>query len=242
MSTTKIPSATILRLSIYQNYLKGLMDAGTSVISSKELARQTNVNPAQLRKDLSYFGRFGVRGVGYDVSKLLTNIKGILHRNTTRDMILVGANCIGLALLEHKQFEKNGYSFVAVFDPDTDNQGKKVAGEYVVAPVEGLSTTVKERGVELGVLAVEQEKAQQVADMMVEAGIRGILNFTPCRLKVPGHVAVQYVDFTVLLDTLSYAVSSAMEQCQAGTRKKETQSWDRNHAWPALQFQFQSHS
>ncbi len=230
-SKTKIPAATILRLSIYHRYLKSLKEDGTDVVSSAELAEYTNVNPAQLRKDLSYFGRFGVRGVGYDVSKLIGRIRVILGLEKEWNMALVGAGNIGMALLQHKQFEVQGYRFVAVFDQDPTKIGKEVAPGLFVSPLENLPEFMHQKNVDLAVLAVPTQEAQAVADTAVAAGIKGILNFAPVRLKVSGDVAVQNVDFTVLLDTLTYAVSAG-EDSRDMYHLKQKKSWSRTHSWP----------
>ncbi len=228
---TKIPAATILRLSIYHRYLKNLEEDGTDVVSSAELASHTNVNPAQLRKDLSYFGRFGVRGVGYDVSKLSNRIRVILGLEKEWNMALIGAGNIGKALLQHKQFEAQGYRFVAAFDHDPEKIGKKIRQGMVVRPLKNLGRFMRTRGIDLAVMAVSTRHAQEVVEQVVEAGIKGVLNFAPVRLKVPGDVAVQNVDFTVLLDTLTYALSTVSVSRDSYSLEAK-KNWSRIHSWP----------
>jgi redox-sensing transcriptional repressor len=206
LNETKIPQATILRLSIYYRYLQSIISQGIDVVSSNELAQQTNVNPAQLRKDLSYFGKFGVRGVGYDIPKLLNNLKNILGLNKERKMALVGLGHIGLALIQDKCFERGGYKFDVVFDLEENNVGKNIE-IFQVYSLDELSEAINEKGIEFGVIAVENEMAQNVADAFVKAGLKGILNFSSVRLNVPDDVHVRYADFTVLLDTLTFSIS-----------------------------------
>lgn len=206
MNNKKIPKATVLRLSIYHRYLQGLLRNGTHVISSADLAHSTNVNPAQLRKDLSYFGKFGVRGVGYQVAQLVLRIQNILGLGKEWRMALVGVNHIGQALLQYNQFEKRGYNFVAAFDLDEINAGQKI-GNLFIKPINALDEAVEKDAIDFGVITVSNERAQEVANALVRAGIKGILNFSAVRLDVPGGIDVRNIDFTVLLDTMTYTIS-----------------------------------
>lgn len=206
----KIPKATVLRLSVYHRNLQGLLRKGTHIISSADLAHYTNVNPAQLRKDLSYFGKFGVRGVGYKVDQLAMRIQDILGLSKQWQMVLMGANQIGQALLQYSQFEKRGYNFVAAFDLDDINIGRSI-GNIPVRPINTLEDIIRDNGIELGVIAVPSEKAQDAADMLVKAGIKGILNFSFSRITVPANIDIRNVDFTILLDTMTYTISQRNE-------------------------------
>ena len=206
MNNKKIPKATVLRLSMYHRYLQGLLRSGTYVISSADLAHSTNVNPAQLRKDLSYFGKFGVRGVGYQVEQLVLRIQNILGLGKEWRMALVGVNYIGQALLQYNQFEKRGYNFVAAFDVDEINIGQKIANLYI-KPIIELNDIVEQDNIDFGVITVSNEQAQEVANALVNAGIKGILNFSAARLNVPDDIDVRNIDFTVLLDTMTYTIS-----------------------------------
>ena len=231
---TKIPTATILRLSIYHRYLQSLMEHGTQVVSSAQLANGTNVNAAQLRKDLSYFGRFGVRGVGYNVAKLLEQIKDILGLSKSWNMALVGAGNIGRALLQHKHFKNHGYNFVHVFDKAPSRIGKEIIPGMKVYHINKLEEVTKIIPIDLAVLAVPASEAQEMADIVINAGIHGILNFAPIRLKVPKYVALQHVDFTTLLDTLTYTLSSKeKKERQASISEQEKQSirWNTRPSW-----------
>jgi len=238
LNKSKIPAATISRLSIYHRYLKGLVEKGTSMVSSNELAKQTNVNPAQLRKDLSYFGRFGIRGVGYNVSKLSQQIKKILGLEKTWNLALVGTDCIGQALLEHQQFKKNGYNFVAVFDVRKDNVGKSIGDNLVIHPLEKLPSICRNNDIDLGVIAVRPEEAQEVADRMIDAGIFGILCFSTNRLKIPPNIAIQYVDFTALLDTLTYNISKPENCVPENAPPNLPSEQDEDHSWPAIRLRY----
>ncbi len=237
VSKPKIPAATIIRLSVYQRYLKKLLARGVKVVSSNELASQANVNPAQLRKDLSYFGRFGVRGVGYGVASLLQSISNILGVMEERTIILVGTGPIAHALIRQPGFSQQGYRFEAVFDVDEKNVGQPFEQGLKVKSLDELPEFVKETPVELAVLAVPSEKTQEAADKLVECGIRGILNFSPTRIKVPRGVSVQYVDFTILLDSLTYNISQNKKEEQEVEENSEIPKlkWGREHSWPIVQ-------
>ncbi len=238
MSKAKIPAATIIRLSVYQRYLKKLLARGVKVVSSNDLAKQANVNPAQLRKDLSYFGRFGVRGVGYSVSTLLNSISNILGVMDERTVVLVGTGPIAQALIRQPGFSQQGYHFAAVFDIDKKNVGQEFEEDLVVQHLDELSDFVKESPVELAVVAVPSDRTQEVADRLVECGIRGILNFSPNRIKVPRGVSVQYVDFTILLDSLTYNISRHKKEEEEQKEEKAAfpkLKWGREHSWPVVQ-------
>ncbi len=238
MGKAKIPAATIIRLSVYQRYLKKLLARGVKVVSSNDLAKQANVNPAQLRKDLSYFGRFGVRGVGYSVSTLLNSIANILGVMDERTVVLVGTGPIAQALIRQPGFSQQGYRFAAVFDIDERNVGQAIEENMVVRHLDELSDLVKENPVELAVVAVPSDRTQEVADKLVKCGIRGILNFSPNRIKVPRGVSVQYVDFTILLDSLTYNISRHKKEEEEQTEDKAAfpkLKWGREHSWPVVQ-------
>ena len=241
MKENKIPAATILRLSIYYRFLQELLQENIQVVSSAQLAKHTNVNPAQLRKDLSYFGRFGVRGVGYDVAKLAEQISVILGLEKTWKMALIGVGNIGTALLKHKRFNEHGYTIVAAFDANPELAGMKTSTDITIQPISELETTIKDKDIDIAIIAVPPEAAQQVADKVVKAGIRGILNFAPVRLKVPADVSIQHVDFTILLDTLSYSLaqsSANRETSQKDHSFKHIQGWSRAHSWPVANANF----
>ncbi len=208
MKFAKIPMATINRLSIYLRNLDELMANDVEVISSERLAKQCGVNPAQIRKDLAYFGEFGVRGVGYRVKDLYSQIKEILGLNRPWNMALFGVGNLGSALIRHANFLKHGYRFVAAFDLDPEKIGKRLPNGLVIEHVDRFEELVKERNVEMGIIAVPPASAQSVANQLILAGINGILNFSPVQIQVPDCCRVENVDFSIKLDNLAYHISS----------------------------------
>ena len=208
MKFAKIPMATINRLSIYLRNLDELMTNDVEVISSERLAKQCGVNPAQIRKDLAYFGEFGVRGVGYRVKDLYSQIKEILGLNRPWNMALFGVGNLGSALIRHANFLKHGYRFVAAFDLDQEKIGKSLPNGLVIEHVDRFEELVKELNVEMGIVAVPPASAQSVANQLILAGINGILNFSPVQIQVPDCCRVENVDFSIKLDNLAYHISS----------------------------------
>lgn len=209
MKFAKIPMATINRLSIYLRNLDELMTNDVEVISSERLAKQCGVNPAQIRKDLAYFGEFGVRGVGYRVKDLYSQIKEILGLDRKWNMALFGVGNLGSALVRHANFLKHGYRFVAAFDVNSDKIGKELPNGLIIEHVDRFEEVVKERNVEMGIIAVPPASAQSVANQLILAGINGILNFSPVQIQVPDCCRVENVDFSIKLDNLAYHISSS---------------------------------
>lgn len=204
---TKIPDATIERISIYSRPLEKLWEQGTLVISSEQLAKLCKVNPAQVRKDLSHFGEFGVRGIGYGVQDLLMEIKRILVSDREWKLGLVGLGDMGMALLSHENFSKRGYRFAAVFDMDPQRIGETLPTGLIIQAMDQLAPLTQSLGIEVGVIATAPSQAQAVADMFVKAGIKAILNFSPIKLRQPEHCLMENVDFSVRLDNLAYHLS-----------------------------------
>ncbi|MFZ5585257.1 MAG: redox-sensing transcriptional repressor Rex [Thermodesulfobacteriota bacterium] len=208
MKYLKIPAATITRLSIYSRALEGMVDDGTPVVSSKALAEMCGVNPAQIRKDLAYFGQFGVRGVGYFVKELLFDIKKILGLNKEWSLAIVGMGNLGCALLAHQNFAKQGYRFVAAFDNDVMKVGRKLASGLLIHSIDEIGRVCRETGAEIGVLCIPPEKAQEVANRLLEVPVKAILNFAPVQIQAPDGFKVENVDFTVKLDNLAYHLTA----------------------------------
>jgi redox-sensing transcriptional repressor len=204
MKFSKIPTATITRLSIYSRYLEVMAQEDVKIIASDKLAEKCGINPAQIRKDLAYFGEFGIRGVGYFVKELLFEIKRILGLNKTWKMALVGIGNLGSALLAHQNFIRQGYEFAAVFDVDPAKVGRRLPSGQVIYHLDELERVVKENNIEIGVIATPANRAQAVALSLIEAGVKAILNFAPTQLQVTEGMAVENVDFTVKLDNLAY--------------------------------------
>lgn len=208
MKFAKIPMATISRLSIYSRTLQELMEEEVDVISSERLAKQCAVNPAQIRKDLAYFGEFGVRGVGYRVGDLLNQIKEILGLNRPWNLGMVGVGNLGSALIRHANFLRHGYVFTAAFDVDPQKVGRRLPSGVVIKHLEDVDEVVKDRDVHVGVITTPSSAAQSVANQLVLAGINGILNFAPIQIQVPNCCHVENVDFTIKLDSIAYHLSS----------------------------------
>lgn len=207
MKFAKIPMATINRLSIYMRTLQELLEDEVDVISSERLAKQCGVNPAQIRKDLAYFGEFGVRGVGYRVSDLVNQIKEILGLNRPWNLAMVGLGNLGSALIRHGNFIKHGYIFTAAFDTDPQKVGKRLPNGLTINHVDELEEVIKEREVHIGIIATTASAAQSVANQLVLGGINGILNFAPVQIQVPDCCHVENVDFTIKLDAIAYHLS-----------------------------------
>lgn len=208
MKDLSIPAIAIARLSVYARNLESLAKRGVEVVSSGRLAEICGVNPAQIRKDLAYFGQFGVRGVGYYVKELLIEIGKILGMDREWRLGLVGVGNLGSALLRHAYYEKQGYVFVAAFDRKPQRIGAKI-GDVEVSPMDALDRVAREKGMEIGVIAVKPDWAQAAADMLVKANVLGIMNFSPVQLQCPPRVCVENVDYSLKLDVLTYKLTSA---------------------------------
>jgi len=208
----KIPEETIRRLSRYLRYLEEVKENGKKGISSAQLATKCMVNSPLVRKDLSYFGKFGIRGVGYHVDDLLYDIKQILGLSKEWRMAVIGIGDLGSSLLAYKDFLKHNYQIVAAFDIDPSKVIGRVS-EKLGKPVEVLhinriKEVTKERKIEIGIITTPPSEAQNAANMLVEAEVRGILNFAPAQITVPEGYMVKDVFFTTILDNLSYLLSN----------------------------------
>ena len=198
-----IPEATVARLPVYLRALTALADVGTATCSSEELAASTGVNSAKLRKDLSYLGSYGTRGVGYDVTYLRSQIARQIGVTQDWPVVIVGIGNLGHALANYSGFRSRGFRVVALLDADPHRQDEVVAG-VDVRPFKDLDRIVREHGVAIGVIATPALAAQNVADRMVTAGITSILNFAPAVLSVPDGVDVRKVDLSIELQILAY--------------------------------------
>jgi redox-sensing transcriptional repressor len=198
-----IPEATVARLPIYLRALTALAEEGIATCSSEELAAAAGVNSAKLRKDLSYLGSYGTRGVGYDVAYLRYQIARQIGVTQDWPVAIVGIGNLGHALANYSGFRTRGFQVVALLDADESRQAETVAGVQV-RPFDHLEQIVREHGVAIGVIATPAVAAQGVADRMVAAGIRSILNFAPIVLSVPPGVDVRKVDLSIELQILAY--------------------------------------
>lgn len=203
--TRKIPQSTVRRLSHYLRSLEGFEgDGGT--VSSVELAARGQTTAAQVRKDLSHFGSFGKRGLGYQVDELRARLRQILGVDRPWRVALVGAGRIGRALYEYPAFRERGYDCVAIFDADPDKVGARWGG-LTIRSAEEFEDVVREQDIELVILAVPVESAQEMARRAVDVGVKGILNFAPVRLNVPPRIPVQDVNLVMELEALSFAIT-----------------------------------
>ena len=203
----KISESAVRRLSLYLRLLQEADAAGAETISSGELAERGGTTSAQVRKDLSLFGSFGKRGLGYSVPELLSRIRAILGLQSTWRVALVGAGKLGSALFSYRDFEARGFHIRAVFDSDPRKVGTRW-GSLQVRADEEIDALVRAEAIDMAIVAVPADAAQQVVDRLVKAGVRGILNFAPVRLRVPRGVALKNVDVTLELEGLSFALNS----------------------------------
>lgn len=201
----KISESAVRRLSLYLRFLQEAAATGAETISSGELARRGGTTSAQVRKDLSLFGSFGKRGMGYSVRELLREIRSILGLTRPWNVAVIGAGRLGSALSSFRDFEARGFDIRAVFDADPAKIGQSWGGLTVLAD-EAMDQTLREQNVDIAIVAVPAEAAQGVVDRVVAAGVKAVLNFAPARLRVPRGVTLRNVDVTLELEGLSFAL------------------------------------
>lgn len=206
MKAKYIPRATIKRLAIYIQALETLLNGGVKLISSDPLAKACDVNASQVRKDFAYFGEFGIRGVGYQVEDLILSIRHALGINREWNCVIVGVGNLGKALLNHPDFKLRGFNIVGAFDCDPFKIGEIVQGIEVVC-TKRMKELIPDMNGELGIITTPPERAQRATQYLIDAGIRGILNFTPTRLKVTPNVYVEYVDFFHHMYSLAFSIT-----------------------------------
>jgi redox-sensing transcriptional repressor len=199
----RIPEATVARLPVYLRSLVELAESKTATVSSERLAELAGVNAAKVRKDLSYLGSYGTRGVGYDVEYLLYQISRELGLTQDWPVAIVGFGNLGHALANYRGFGERGFRVVALFDDDPAKIGESVGG-LRVRPIEDVSAVAAQGGIAIGIIATPAHVAQQVADRLVAAGVTSILNFAPAVLSVPDHVSLRKVDLSIELQILSF--------------------------------------
>jgi len=201
----EIPRKAIYRLSVYFRGLQRLRANGIPTVSSEALAKAAGVKPTQLRKDLTYFGQFGTRGLGYNVNELAQMISDLLGTTSLQPVILVGVGNLGLALLSYRGFEKEGFEIVAAFDLEPDRQRER-DNAIPIYGLDDLSRIVTGKNIKMAILTVPASAAQEAANTLVAAGITGIMNFAPLTLQVPEQVTVNNVNLAIELENLSYFV------------------------------------
>lgn len=210
MTTTKrtslISKATIDRLPLYFRTLRLVQDEGIDVISSDELGRRLGITPEQIRKDLASFGQFGKKGVGYYVNELKHNVGGILGLDNHWNIAVIGIGHLGAALANYQNFVSLGFNLVALFDQDPKVIGT-VQNHVKVEDVRELAQIVRERHVDIGIIAVPAAFAQEVADQLVTAGVKGIWNFAPIKMQVPDSMHIVNEDLSIGLSRLSYYIT-----------------------------------
>ncbi|HEX8843603.1 MAG TPA: redox-sensing transcriptional repressor Rex [Pyrinomonadaceae bacterium] len=225
MKSEKISELTTNRLSVYLRCLNTLAAAGIKTVSSRALAEQFNLNSAQIRKDLGYFGEFGLRGVGYFVEELRQHITKILGLDTRHRVGIVGAGNLGTALANYNGFRESSFEVVALFDNDKAKIGRRIGkAEIMVYDVKRVERVVREKGIDVAVIAVPARAAQKVLNQLMTAGIKAVLNFAPASLKARLGVKLKTVDLTISLESLSYFLSrphAAVAKTGSTHRRKE---------------------
>ncbi|MDA0839524.1 MAG: redox-sensing transcriptional repressor Rex [Planctomycetota bacterium] len=205
MQNQTIPKASIERLTLYLRRLERLHVAGQKTISSSALGEALGLTDAQVRKDLTYFGQFGHPGIGYNIAELVPKLREILGLDRLWNVALVGVGNLGRALLHYKGLREQGFEIVAIFDQDPEKVGDRVNG-LIVESSEELAFTIEKLDIELGLICVPAEAAQDVANALAETGIKGILNFAPFSIFVPERISLCSVDLALELEQLSFQV------------------------------------
>jgi redox-sensing transcriptional repressor len=203
MKTAKISEAVVRRLPVYLRYLNELSKKNVHTLSSQDLGQKLDLNPAQIRKDLAYFGEFGKKGIGYDVDYLIEKIRQILKLDKVIPVALVGAGNLGRALCNYNGYVKDNMKIVAVFDASDSKIGESI-NNLKVKPMLELKGTIQALNVRIGIITVPAAEAQNVANLFVDSGVEAILNFAPIIIKVPNEVRIHHADFTTELQSLAY--------------------------------------
>ena len=211
MKSEKISELTTNRLSVYLRCLNEVAAGGAKTVSSKALADRFHLNSAQIRKDLAYFGEFGVRGVGYYVESLRNHLTKILGLDRENRVGIIGAGRLGTALADYYGFRKANFTVAALFDADPKKIGKKV-GETEVKDIKNFAAVVKQDNIEVAVIAVPAEFAQAALERVAKAGIKAVMNFAPVALKAPAGLKLKTIDLTTSLESLSYFLAQPAKQ------------------------------
>jgi redox-sensing transcriptional repressor len=203
MATQDVPDIVIGRLPIYLRALTLLQEAGQEITSSKELGEKLGIGSAQIRKDLSHFGEFGKQGTGYEIKYLREQIAQILHVNREWKVALVGFGDLGQAILHYGGFYRKGFHIDAIFDNDPDKIGQEVDNR-TIRGLDALAEVIASQAIKIAIIAVPAGAAQEVANKLIEVGVKAILNYAPITLNVPGHIQVQYIDPVLHLQRMAY--------------------------------------
>ena len=205
-SAPNVPEVVIQRLPLYVRALTQFAGSGDDVISSEQLGQRLQMTPAQIRKDLSYFGRFGKQGRGYSVASLEQRLRSILGLDRAWNTMVIGMGRLGRAVVSYPGFAPEGFNIVAAFDADDSIVGETVSG-LDIQSISDLAKTVKEKDIKIGIVTVPIERAQEVIDTLVDAGIKSILNYAPLSPKVPEGVRVRGIDPVLSLQSMTYYIS-----------------------------------
>ncbi|MEZ4666689.1 MAG: redox-sensing transcriptional repressor Rex [Anaerolineae bacterium] len=202
----KIPDIVIGRLPVYLRALTRLAQEGHDVTSSHELGQRLGISSAQIRKDLSHFGGFGKQGTGYQIHYLVNQLRQVLRVDQEWEVALVGAGDLGSALAHYRGFSDRGFHIACIFDNAPQKIGTNI-GSFTVHSIDTMQALIQERGIKIAMIAVPADKAQDVADKLIVAGVRAILNYAPMTLNVPTDVRVQYIDPVVQLQRMTYYIT-----------------------------------
>lgn len=203
MNAEKIPDIIITRLPVYLRALQRMADNGVTTTSSQELGERVGISAAQIRKDISQFGEFGKQGTGYSIPYLIDKLREILKVDRMWDVIIVGAGAMGHALARYQGFANRGFNVVMVFDNDKTKVGQKI-GDFTIEDIDNLVEKVRAANIKIAMLTLPASAAQGVADKLIEAGVRAILNYAPISLSVPKNVRVQHIDPATHLQRMTY--------------------------------------
>jgi redox-sensing transcriptional repressor len=203
MNAEKIPDIIITRLPVYLRALQRMADNGIKTTSSQELGEHVGISAAQIRKDISQFGEFGKQGTGYSIAYLLDKLREILKVDRIWDVIIVGAGDMGHALARYQGFADRGFNVVMIFDNDKNKIGQKIS-DFTIEDMDNLVEKVKSSGIKIAMLTIPAQVAQEIADKLVQAGVKAILNYAPISLNVPSDVKVQYIDPATHLQRMTY--------------------------------------
>lgn len=203
MNAEKIPDIIITRLPVYLRALQRMADKGIKTTSSQELGERVGISAAQIRKDISQFGEFGKQGTGYTIDYLLDKLREILKVDRMWDVIIIGAGDMGHALARYQGFSNRGFNVVMIFDNDKEKIGQKI-GEFTIESIDNLVEKIKSADIKIAMLTIPATAAQSIADKLVEAGVKAILNYAPISLSVPKGVRVQHTDPATHLQRMTY--------------------------------------
>jgi redox-sensing transcriptional repressor len=216
LDSQNVPKPTVKRLAMYHRCLESMIRNGRTNVSSKDIADLLGIKSSQVRKDLSYFGEFGKRGVGYSADRLLEGVSQILGMRKNWNFCIVGMGNLGMALANYAGLEKSGFFVRALFDNNPSKIGLPMPGELTIEPVNRLKRLVHEREISIGVIAVPGEVAQEIVDLLIASGVRGIINFAPVRLSIPEGVSIEDIDISVTFRSLAFSMS--LDQVRQGKR------------------------